>query len=329
MNAGTDDVDHVMRISVPADADAFFDNEPDPFIRYRKMTYAWRTAIANGMTDAEFIAIVRRLETPFRVTSLSRSGNVWIKDETSNVGGSHKARHMMGLAIWLAVAERLDPTIAKQRLAIASCGNAALAAAIVARAAGKTLDVFIPTDANERVVARLQQLGAHITRCERREGERGDPAYLRFREAVERGALPFTTQGNENGLSIEGCHTLAWEIVSQLGTNALDAFYIQVGGGALASACIAAFGVAHEAGVLKRMPRIHAVQTQVSPLKRAWDRVGDLDYAIHHRSKFMWPWESAPHSVAHGIIDDETYDWAAVVRGMRETGGWPIVVSEE
>ncbi|MGZ7080511.1 MAG: hypothetical protein ACXVJT_13955, partial [Thermoanaerobaculia bacterium] len=30
-----------------------------------------------------------------------------------------------------------------------------------------------------------------------------------------------------------------------------------------------------------------------------------------------------------GILDDETYDWANVVRGMKASGGFPIVVSEE
>ena len=34
-------------------------------------------------------------------------------------------------------------------------------------------------------------------------------------------------------------------------------------------------------------------------------------------------------SVATGILDDETYDWHEVVRGMLETGGWPITVQEE
>jgi len=47
-----------------------------------------------------------------------------------------------------------------------------------------------------------------------------------------------------------------------------------------------------------------------------------------HRSRYMWPWERAPHSVAHGILDDETYDWAALVEGMLETGGWPVLVDE-
>lgn len=356
-NAGPDNVDHVMHrtidVDTPGAREAFYDHEPDPFIRYRRLTHAWNTAMAIGMNDSEFVALVRRLEqrialidgAEFHITPLYQhyaltraidlKADLWVKNETANVGQSHKARHLMGLAIWLAVAERIDPAIAKERLAIASCGNAALAAAIIARAAGRPLEVFIPTDANERVVARLEQLGAKITRCPRREGEHGDPAYLRFREAVANGALPFTTQGNENGLSIEGCQTLGWEMVSQLLANrsAIDRLFLQVGGGALASACIAAFEEAHRVGLVPELPRIHAVQTEASPLKRAWDKLRQpgfgIEYAVRHRSEFMWPWETAPHSVAYGIIDDETYDWAAVVRGMIESAGSPVIVSEE
>ena len=43
----------------------------------------------------------------------------------------------------------------------------------------------------------------------------------------------------------------------------------------------------------------------------------------------MWPWEQEPKSVAGGILDDETYDWRAVVEGMLLTGGQPVVVSED
>jgi threonine synthase len=42
----------------------------------------------------------------------------------------------------------------------------------------------------------------------------------------------------------------------------------------------------------------------------------------------MWPWETEPRSIAHGILDDETYDWAAVIAGTLESGGWPLTVSE-
>jgi len=339
-NAGSDDTDHVLQrkidIEAPGLREAFRDHEPDPFIRYRKLTRAWHTAMAKGMCDEDFIGIVRDLEERigegFRVTPLYEQhglahtmdlhADLWVKNETGNVAHSHKARHLMGIAIWLSVVDRGN----KQRLAIASCGNAAIAAATVARGMGRELDVFIPADAGEATVAKLSSLGATIVRCERRAGERGDPAYLRFREAVARGALPFTVQGNENALAIEGGATLGWEMVSQLTSNraTLDRLFIQVGGGALASSVISAF---EDAGM--PLPRIHAVQTSVSPLKRAFDRVKDLDYAIHHRSEFMWPWEAPGRSVATGILDDETYDWANVVHGMLATGGFPIVVSEE
>ena len=42
----------------------------------------------------------------------------------------------------------------------------------------------------------------------------------------------------------------------------------------------------------------------------------------------MWPWEEEPRSIATGILDDETYDWRAVVEGMLATGGSPVVVDE-
>ena len=43
----------------------------------------------------------------------------------------------------------------------------------------------------------------------------------------------------------------------------------------------------------------------------------------------MWPWEETPYSLADGILDDETYDWVAVCNAMTESGGSPIVASEE
>ena len=96
-------------------------------------------------------------------------------------------------------------------------------------------------------------------------------------------------------------------------------------------------------GALDRLPRVHTVQTAgAHPLERAYGRVRALlppepgpeavrlamAEAAAHRSAFMQPWEETPHSVATGILDDETYDWRAVVEGMLTTGGRPLVVSE-
>ena len=159
-------------------------------------------------------------------------------------------------------------------------------------------------------------------------------------------------------------------MVSVLGglNQHLDHLFIQVGGGALASACIQGLQEARNLGVLDRLPAIHTVQTAgASPLHRAWDTLMDkvllrhqsetgqtspllsgdperalfardevspmlireeLQSAARHRSEYMWPWGEEPCSIATGILDDETYDWFSVVEGMLMTGGVPLVVSE-
>jgi threonine synthase len=43
----------------------------------------------------------------------------------------------------------------------------------------------------------------------------------------------------------------------------------------------------------------------------------------------MWPWETEPVSFADGILDDETYDWIGILDAMTDTGGSPVVVTEE
>ena len=408
-----DDVDHVLyRRLDPAAVRYPRGDEPNPYVRYRTLFLAYHAARALGWSDGQYVDLVELLDEAvalvdghgFRVTPFARDaalserlgfserGGVFVKDETGGVSGSHKARHLMGTLIELEIAGatqrpgRDSGAWPRHPLAIASCGNAALAAAVVARAAGRALEVFVPTHADAAVVERLRALEARITTCERVPGVSGDPTYHRLLEAIAGGAVPFTCQGNLNGLAIEGGETLGFEIVSYLATagQRLDRLVVQVGGGALASSCVRAFEDARELGVPVDLPRIHAVQTRGGyPLVRAYRRLADRllppggdasatrdpepgrshpdlaapgafpaagvgeDRAAHlrallrtehgmtilrdaacHRSAFMWPWEEEPHSMAGGILDDETYDWLAVVQGMLASGGYPLVVDE-
>lgn len=388
---GTDDTDHVMTAVVDGAAGEFpADDEPSTFVRYRRLAYSHSVARAHGLADGEYVDLVRRLDravvavdghgftaTPFgpharlgERVGVAGPGRLWIKDETGNVSGSHKGRHLMGLLIYLEVVDRLGLTGgARPQLAIASCGNAALAAGVVARAGDRPLQVYVPPAAPPSVVARLRALGADIVVCPREPGVAGDPTYHRLQAAVRAGAIPFTCQGPSNGLTIDGGKTLGYEIVSELARTGtvLDRVFIQVGGGALASACVQAFEDAVRLGALPHLPRVHAVQTErAHPMARAYERLvgrirlhplpaapgreglgerelaasvraqadnpavgGALAYAATHRREFMWPWETEPRSIASGILDDETYDWLAVLRGMIRSGGYPVLASED
>jgi len=342
----------------------------NPFVLYRTRLASYALARDRGWTDADFVSTVTRLDkaveavagTGFRVTPLTPSrplaealglggAILHVKDETANVSGSHKARHLFGTLLDEVVRGAWEGG----ELAIASCGNAAVAAAVVAAAVGRSIRVFIPTWADHQIVSILERLGAHIEVCERRPGEEGDPAYLRFTEAVASGAVPFSVQSTLTPTTIDGGRTVGWEIADQLPGTGPVRLFVQVGGGALASAV--------ESGMAEGLgsePVLHAVQTEAcAPLDRAWrELTGDvarrLDVdlpvdasararvfresrprtvetalAVMETGTWMRPWEKVGTSAATGILDDVTYDWRTVVGPMLRTAGWPIVVSEE
>ena len=309
----------------------------NPFIRYRERLDSYAAVREGRLSDERFVEIVEELdaavsgveghgfsETPLvDGTALAAAADLdvdlWIKAEPHNVGGSHKARHLFGVALHLLVDEALGADRV-ERLAIASCGNAAMGAGVIAAAMGRPLDVFVPTWADESVVSRLRELGSNVMPSERRPGEAGDPAYLRFREAVESGARAFSVQGTDTPTTFDGGRTLGWELADQL--TGIDAMYIQVGGGALATSVSMAVPDA----------RLHPVQSEgCAPLRRAWDLLApdfDLAAAAKNPDAYMWPWESEPHSLATGILDDVTYDWLPLLERTLATGGEPIVAPE-
>jgi threonine synthase len=319
----------------------------NPFIEYRARLDSYRAVAEGRLGDERFVELVDELDEAvagvdrrpggraFTVTPLVEAEalaaaiapglELVVKDETGNVAGSHKARHLFGTAIALRVDEELGGPRA-DRLAIASCGNAALAAGVVAAAMGRPLEVFVPTWADDDIVDRLAELGASVTRCPRRAGEVGDPAYLRFREAVEAGARSFSVQGTDTPSAFDGGRTLGWELADQLpgGVRTDDRLFLQVGGGAMATA----FSLgAPEA-------RLFPVQADgCAPLRRAWDRLAatgfDFEAAAAAPGDYMWAWESEPRSAATGILDDVTYDWLPLLRRTRASGGEPLVVAEE
>ena len=325
----------------------------NPFIRYRTQMAWWSFGRSRGLADDELVGLASDLDEliaavdgiGFTSTPLERAddlssaldfvshGGVWIKDETGDVAGSQKARHLFSILLHLFVAERLRlvPWSAQDKrpnLAIASCGNAAIAASTLARAVEWPIEVFIPEWADGAVVDTLAELGAQITRCRRLDSDRpGDPTLIRFRSAVDQGAIPFSVQGPENALCLDGGRSIGWEMAEQFrasGITSLDALFVQVGGGAFAASVSRGLS---EAGCFAPL---HAVQTAgCAPLARAWSSAQFDEQAASQWVRHMWPWESVPRSLADGILDDETYDWVADVDQLRRTSGTVVVVDED
>ena len=309
-------------------------NETNPFIVYRERLDSYNTAMLNGWSDQQFVDLVSRLDqdialidgTGFSITpvldgselakALGLKVDLKIKVEIDSVGGSHKARHLFGVALHLAVTENTKET---QPLAIASCGNAAIAAAIVAKAINRPIEVFVPTWAEKSALATLQNLGAQIQVCESNPSTLGDPCYAHFMAQVQRGSQPFGVQGINTPSTFDGGRTLGWELRDQV--DNLERVFVQVGGGALGTA------------TGRALPNVALYPVQVAgcaPLKRAWDLLApefDLEKGRANPEEFMWPWDQ-PSSAASGLLDDVTYDWLPLLEATIESGGTPLVVPE-
>jgi threonine synthase len=347
-------------------------DDPNPFVAH-DADLAWSaTAAALGMSATARAALVRDVDdliarvdgTGFHVTPFLRSdglsdalgfsdgGGVWVKDETHQVAGSQKARHLVTILLHLRSLEELGlapwTTVGgRPPLAIASCGNAAYAAATLAAACAWPISVFVPPTADAAVLDRLLELGADVRTCPRRVGDPpGDPCVHAFRDAVAAGAVPFGVQGPENALCLDGGRTMGWEIALQARAAGieLDRVFVQVGGGAFA-ACVGA-------GLLDVVPNavpdvvrgavgdephrsaaLYPVQAAgCAPLARAWETLRVMSTPVHAAgvrwSEVMWPWD-APASFADGILDDETYDWIGVLAATEATGGVPVVAPED
>jgi threonine synthase len=324
-------------------------------------------------------------------SALGRTGRLWVKNETGNVAGSHKGRHLMGTLLYLEALRELRGEQAKKVLSIYSCGNAALGAAAVACAGGYELHAFVPEDVDPAVAAMLAERGALVEKVPRSTTGQGDPCYLAFQKALaENGWVPFACAGSDNWSNIEGGSTLGWELVMQLLERSakLDSVIVQVGGGALARSVAQAFEEAFELGVIGYMPHIHVCQPEGGfPFARAYllalaeiarrsRRPFDLNYERYadpavqlQRTKafaaahpdqiqaiaafvqrsfdspavqsvlsdmaakpghFMWPWDGTPpHSLAHGILDDVTYDWYYLLKAVLCSGGTAEIVTED
>ena len=308
--------------------------ETNPFIVYRERLDSYNTAMLNGWSDQQFVDLVSRLDqdialidgTGFSITpvldgselakALGLKVDLKIKVEIDSVGGSHKARHLFGVALHLAVTENTKET---QPLAIASCGNAAIAAAIVAKAINRPIEVFVPTWAEKSALATLQNLGAQTQVCESNPSTLGDPCYERFMAQVQRGSQPFGVQGINTPSTFDGGRTLGWELRDQV--DNLERVFVQVGGGALGTA------------TGRALPNVALYPVQVAgcaPLKRAWDLLApefDLERGRANPEEFMWPWDQ-PSSAASGLLDDVTYDWLPLLEATIESGGTPLVVPE-
>ncbi len=321
---------HVLHILEGAGRPEPIDS-PNPFVRYGPRLAWWEFARANGLTASACEALTHEVASDFVITPFEHSASMsdelqldlFVKDETGNVAGSHKARHLVGILLHLRAAETLGLLTDRPPLAIASCGNAALAAATLAAQVDWPLDVYVPTwmdDAFGERPRRARRPDPSLFPARRRSGGRSGHAAVPWRPA-----RPARSRSRCRAPRTGCASTVVARSAGKSPIRPRPLVSFSIG-----SSCRSAGERSQPVWVLASAgtSRLDTVQTEgCAPLAETWERIASVEQPERYWSQVMRPWPD-PQSAADGILDDETYDWIADVEAMTGSGGEPIVAPE-
>jgi threonine synthase len=233
---------------------------------------------------------------------------VRVKEEGNNPTGSFKAR---GLSAAVTMARHFGV----KALAIPSAGNAGSALAAYAAAAGIPAHVFLPRDTPALFFQEAGRFGASVHEVDGtiRECAREMQTGLR-----ELGWFDVSTL--REPYRIEGKKTLGYEIAEQMDWDLPEWIFYPTGGGTGLIGMVKAFDEMESLGWIgSRRPRMVSVQAAgCAPIVRAFQR----------REEKASAWEN-PRTAAWGLRVPSPLGDFLILRGVRQTGGTAVAVTEE
>jgi threonine synthase len=231
---------------------------------------------------------------------------LWIKDETRSPTASNKDR-----ATALVIEDGLRRGV--DTITTASTGNAAVATAFGAAAAGMRAVIFVSTACQPDKLALMTQAGAWVFQV--REGY---AAAVDLSRAAARAFGWLDRNTGVNPLTLEAKKTVAFEVWEQLGRRVPDLMLVPVGDGPTLVALDKGFAELVGRGLAERQPRLIGVQAEhCQPLVRAWLGApagpAELDPAA---------------TVADGIAVVRPAIGDAVLAAVRRGGGGMVAVGD-
>jgi threonine synthase len=243
-----------------------------------------------------------------RVDSLAPAGSeieLWVKDEATNPTGSFKAR---GLSLAVNRARELGAP----GVQLASAGNAALALAAYAAAAGLPARLAMPEDTPHSIPVRCREHGAEVLL--------GPGTLVEAAKLLEVGGGGFWNLSTlKEPYRAEGKKTMGLELAEQFGWELPDWIVYPLGGGTGIVGMHKAFDELGRLGLIgARRPRFAVVQmTGCAPIVRAFARGEER----------AQPWEH-PQTRVWGLRVPRAIGDFLVLRALRETDGRALAVEE-
>lgn len=228
-----------------------------------------------------------------------------LKHEGLNPTGSFKDR---GMTVGVTQAVRVAATA----VACASTGNTGASMAAYAALAGIPALVLVP--AGKVALGKLTQSLAYGARTLLVRGDFDDCLRL-VREASE--ALGVYLLNSVNPFRIEGQKTIVLEMLEQLGWDAPDWIALPAGNLGNTAAFGKALREAKQLGLISRMPRLLAVQSD-----------GAAPFAMSYREGFRVRHRVRANTIATAINIGAPASYQRAVQSIRETNGVVVAVSD-
>lgn len=230
---------------------------------------------------------------------------LFIKDDGRLPSASFKDR---ASAAVLARAKEIGVT----EICGASTGNAAAAMACLGASMGVYPFIFVPKAAPKGKIAQLVTFGARIFLV---DGNYDAACDLSL--AATKAFGWYNRNTGYNPYTREGKKTVSFEILEDLDWNVPDWVIVSVGDGNIISGVHKGFREAKAHGLIDRIPKLIAAQS---------DKSRSVADAVLGDGKIR---AVSATTIADSISVDFPRDGIAAVKAIRESGGQPVIVSDE
>jgi threonine synthase len=195
-----------------------------------------------------------------------------------------------------------------------SSGNAGTSIAAYASRAGMACDIFVPESTSTK---KIKQISAHGAKVHIVNGTREDTAAAAL-QAVEKGDA-FYASHVYNPFFYEGTKTFAYEVFEQFKGAVPDSIFLPLGNGTLVLGCYYGFLELFQLNLIKKMPKIIAVQAEsCAPIYQAFMRGDQSIKAVVNTG-----------TLAEGIAIANPLRGEQVLEAVQATDGQIIIAPED
>lgn len=193
-----------------------------------------------------------------------------------------------------------------------SSGNAGSAIAAYCAKAGIGCDIYVPHDTSPGKLVQIQAYGATVIRV---KGSREETAKRAMKAASE---ISYASHC-WNPFFLHGTKSFAFEVWEQMGWRTPDTLVLPVGHGTLFLGVYMGFKELRDAGMIKKLPKLVAVQSaSCAPLYHAFKKGWQETRPIEKKE-----------TVAEGIAIAEPVRGRQILEVIRETDGEILIVTEK